>query len=553
MTYGENGSVIGPQNLPTASAAPGVWSLGEIAESVRDGIWPAPDAITMMGFFRPDTSVFGTGTYGSVVLDTDSSGNLFAMFPAQSSGNNYIVEVNKTTKAINSIRNYTQAGSAALYLSVMGISKSTDVMYLGGRAATGPGSNVPTQMAGITQSGSTGYDTFSTWDPGGISVAGFADGSMGGSPFTYNNYYFSGADKNQRLAIDDTNGVVYAGGKWWISNSYGRLLALDAGTSYANRGYCFWGSAYGSYSSYVVSVLGSKSPTSGRAYALVMDDGNPNKHVSLQQIIRSTNTDSDGDRGASGRGNMERDIWRKQGRVMACCDSMTLAPDTTEIIYIASADPGTSQVFYLTKVNNSSGLTYEWTKQITTPWANAYPNSSGPVVSAAGDVYCAWYVPGGSASNSGGIYVGKWDSSGNQQWLNLLEFNDANQTDNNHTFYSCDIKLGTTDSADDSLWISSGQMYWGSGTTGYADEKMICRVRTDGLGLGTYNFSMTGKQGGALSISYTASGLTTSAYSSSSASANPPTTNFGSSYGYQNTQSTTNAQVTSGTTWETNP
>ena len=42
MTYGENGSVIGPQNLPTTSAAPGVWSLGEIAESVRDGIWPAP-------------------------------------------------------------------------------------------------------------------------------------------------------------------------------------------------------------------------------------------------------------------------------------------------------------------------------------------------------------------------------------------------------------------------------------------------------------------------------------------------------------------------------
>ena len=42
MTYGENGSVIGPQNLPTTSAAPGVWSLGEIAEANRDGIWPAP-------------------------------------------------------------------------------------------------------------------------------------------------------------------------------------------------------------------------------------------------------------------------------------------------------------------------------------------------------------------------------------------------------------------------------------------------------------------------------------------------------------------------------
>ena len=37
MTYGENGSVIGPQNLPTTSAAPGVWSMGD-REAQRDGM-----------------------------------------------------------------------------------------------------------------------------------------------------------------------------------------------------------------------------------------------------------------------------------------------------------------------------------------------------------------------------------------------------------------------------------------------------------------------------------------------------------------------------------
>ncbi len=539
MTYGSNGSVIGPENTPTSSSAPGVWSLGEIAESLRDSAWPAPDAITMMGFFKPDTSVFGTGTYGSVVLDTDSSGNLFAMFPAQSSGNNYIVEVNKTTKAIDSIRNYTQADGVALYLSVMGISKSTDVMYLGGTAQTGPGSNNNALMARLTESGSAGYDTFSwSYD--------WMGGSMGGWPFNYNNVYFTSGVKNQRIQIDDTNGVVYAGGKWWTSNSYGRLLAIGTAATYANHGYAYWGSAYGSYSAYVLSVIGSKSSTSGKAYCLVGDDGDPNKYVSLQQLTRSTSSDSDGDRASPSPTGVGRDILRKEGRVQACCDSM----DTSENIYIASADPGTSQVFYLTKY---TATTHQWTVQITTPWANAYPNSSGPVLDASGNVYCAWYVPGGSASNSGGIYVGKWDSSGSQQWLNLLEFNDANQTDNNHTFYSCDIKLGTTDSADDSLWISSGQMYWGSGTTGYSDEKMICRLRSDGGGLGTYNFSMTGKQGGALSISYTASGLTTSSYSSSSASADPPELNFGASYGNAQTVNGTDAQVTSGTTWETNP
>ncbi|MBP00997.1 MAG: hypothetical protein CMG34_07260 [Candidatus Marinimicrobia bacterium] len=42
MTYGENGSVIGPQNLPTSSAASGIWSMGEVAEAVRGGSWPEP-------------------------------------------------------------------------------------------------------------------------------------------------------------------------------------------------------------------------------------------------------------------------------------------------------------------------------------------------------------------------------------------------------------------------------------------------------------------------------------------------------------------------------
>ena len=40
--YGDNGSVIGPANTPTASVASGVWSLDEMAEAQRDSIWPNP-------------------------------------------------------------------------------------------------------------------------------------------------------------------------------------------------------------------------------------------------------------------------------------------------------------------------------------------------------------------------------------------------------------------------------------------------------------------------------------------------------------------------------
>ena len=42
MSYGTNGGVIGPDNAPTSSAASGVWSLGEIAEAMRDAAWPGP-------------------------------------------------------------------------------------------------------------------------------------------------------------------------------------------------------------------------------------------------------------------------------------------------------------------------------------------------------------------------------------------------------------------------------------------------------------------------------------------------------------------------------
>jgi hypothetical protein len=42
MSYGVNGGVIGPENAPTSSSASGVWSLSEVAEAVRDSIWPAP-------------------------------------------------------------------------------------------------------------------------------------------------------------------------------------------------------------------------------------------------------------------------------------------------------------------------------------------------------------------------------------------------------------------------------------------------------------------------------------------------------------------------------
>jgi hypothetical protein len=37
--YGENGGVIGPQNTPSSNSASGIWSMAEVAEAERQGIW----------------------------------------------------------------------------------------------------------------------------------------------------------------------------------------------------------------------------------------------------------------------------------------------------------------------------------------------------------------------------------------------------------------------------------------------------------------------------------------------------------------------------------
>jgi len=78
MTYGTNGSVIGPENAPTSSVAAGVWSLGEIAEARRDGIWPMPTSgwLLKVKNYDGDTTdpypTLGTGRMNLMSLSSSS-------------------------------------------------------------------------------------------------------------------------------------------------------------------------------------------------------------------------------------------------------------------------------------------------------------------------------------------------------------------------------------------------------------------------------------------------------------------------------------------------
>jgi len=78
MAYGENGSVVGPQNLPTRSVASGVWSLGELSEAQRDGTWPNPLFGWVAQFDVDGTPGGSQGATNARSISIDSSDHIFA-------------------------------------------------------------------------------------------------------------------------------------------------------------------------------------------------------------------------------------------------------------------------------------------------------------------------------------------------------------------------------------------------------------------------------------------------------------------------------------------
>ncbi len=139
MSYGTNGSVIGPDNVPTTSAASGVWSLGEIAEAERDGIWPAPFG----GFIAQFDPNFAsqTTTYMRAV-SLDSNGDLFLGFDSYTnpSGAKYaggIAKINVSAQTLTDTRSFrigTSSGTSynTLISNLTVDSAGSDDIYISG-------------------------------------------------------------------------------------------------------------------------------------------------------------------------------------------------------------------------------------------------------------------------------------------------------------------------------------------------------------------------------------------------------------------------------------
>jgi hypothetical protein len=73
-----NGGIIGPDNVPTFSLASGVWTINEVADAVREGIWPRESLPLLLGadlwLDASDVTTI-TESGGSVSAWGDKSGN----------------------------------------------------------------------------------------------------------------------------------------------------------------------------------------------------------------------------------------------------------------------------------------------------------------------------------------------------------------------------------------------------------------------------------------------------------------------------------------------
>ncbi len=546
MSYGTNGSVIGPDNVPTSSSAPGVWSLGEIAESLRDSAWPAPDAITKFGLLTLPVSSHYPSTF-DVVVDCDTSGNPVVLIPNGATGNNYIVEISKADWSFTYMRDYTLTGSGNIQMNQMGINPSDNSMIVIGTSNNGTGGMVVPNIGYLVKTGSTGWDDFQRY---GTSNDGYFQGSMGGWPYTYQNYQTGGRIAFKPAAGSPTSSddlYFGVGGRWTSSTQYFARFGVyynDNAVSPTYNGYGFINdpSSMNSRSMGVAGMVGTSS-----AVCLGMSS-----YWNQPVLIGYT---------VSGTGSNNNYFNAPQAGVMSNFGvnlKTRLGPEShngsqrvsggNNHVVICGESGGD---LHTARVEVNSPPSMQWNRKITPSnfGSSAYPTNTGGIVSTDGTkCYEAWASASSDASNRGWMIIACRNfSTGAIEWQNRLTWADANEGTNTN-FQGGDMKLATTDSTDDSLYLVP--VMYQTTSPSFIDKVPIIRLRTDGGGHGTYNFTETGSAGGAISFTYAAD---TSPEASHSSTCNTYSnwSNFGALYGWSGSQTSTQAAITSGYSWST--
>jgi hypothetical protein len=175
-----NGGIIGPANIPTQSAAKGVWSLQEQYLAQRQGIWPL--SILPDPYFEYTTLLLpGNGTNGAqnnLFLDSGTAGD--AVFTASISG------TTMTVSAVTSGTIYVGClitGSGVLAnttITALGTGTGGTGTYTVSQSQTVSSTTITSDGFPITRNGNTTQGTFSPF-----SQTGWGNYFNGSSGFAY--------------------------------------------------------------------------------------------------------------------------------------------------------------------------------------------------------------------------------------------------------------------------------------------------------------------------------------------------------------------------------
>jgi len=245
--YGENGSVIGPQNLPTSGftgVASGVWSMGEVAEASRDGIWPnvitytaaTGGTVTDVGGYRYHTfnssgtfAISSVGTSDKVDILDVSGGGSGASGSGVSGGGGGAgghLETDDVTIAATSYVVTIGAGGALTSGSDSSVATLSTTSNGGGKGA---GQGVQQGLTGGS-GGGTGGNQQST--PGGVATPA-GQGNNGGPNHVYNDYSAGGGGgaggAGQRGTAGEPYGYTYTGGAGGAGKDWQSLGVLRGG------------------------------------------------------------------------------------------------------------------------------------------------------------------------------------------------------------------------------------------------------------------------------------------------------------------------------------
>lgn len=482
MSYGTNGGVIGPDNVPTLIAAPGVWSLGEIAEARRDSVWPAPFAGWFASWDPGVASDVGDATQsGQITLDTSDNIYISAVCNDSSAGT-YTSAIAKVQSNGNALVNNYQFN-----ILESSVQKNTRLMGL-----VAAGTNLYISGDEI----STGYAWRAKLNSS-YAVQWFGD--SGGDKQTVQSGQPSYANTDMKLYVSPNEDVgihLYYG----YYTSYGSYQAImqpiDAATGYKLYPDTYGGNCY--------PVMPNSSPTSVAQYiqGFAMNTGR-------MAYIQSSYHSSYGPYNVQ-FGEADEYIWSgwsgmQSARFATGGSSAGWGAYSSAPKICAYRTTGTPHQYYWNAVMNINGGTYSdqayfsfwdpyslgysgWSKG-TRYIVNASDSPATPTgftiecppVNDSTDTYC-YFVLRDNATNPAQHYLVKHDIANQTAiWQRKIQIY---KTAHGITGYDVPlIQSMAIDSTDENVYGIFSSMTM---NTAACVESIVFKLPTDGTGAGTY-------------------------------------------------------------------